>query len=77
LLKDAEKLYNKLVKERTKQIITEYLTKNSSSQLFKPDKEQQQFRYKPFNKLSLPIAISDNQAIHVRGVEHMFVKTEF
>jgi hypothetical protein len=68
-----------LVKELTEQIITEYSIKNSSSsQLFRPGKEQrQQFRYMPFNKLSLPIAISNNQAIHVRGVEHMFVKTEF
>ena len=76
LLKEAEKLYNKLVKERTEQIITEYSIKNSSSQLFRPAKERQQFRYKPFNKLSLPIAISNNQAIHIRGVEHIFVKTE-
>jgi hypothetical protein len=42
----------------------------------RPGRKQQQFRYKPFNKL-LPIAISDNQAIHVRGVERIFVKTEF
>ena len=37
LLKDAEKLYNKLVKEWTEQIITKSI-KNSSSQLFMPEK---------------------------------------
>jgi len=77
LLDEAEKLYNKLVKERTEQIITEYSIKNSSSQLFRPDKEQQQFHHKPFNKLSLPIAISNNQAYQCKRVERIFVKTEF
>ena len=73
LLEEAEKLYNKSVKELTEQIITEYSIKNSLSQLFRPGRKQrQQFRYMPFNKLSLPIAISDNQAIHIRGVEHIF-----
>ena len=41
LLKDAEKLYNKLVKEWTAQIITEYSMKNGSSQLFMPEKGRQ------------------------------------
>lgn len=78
LLEDAEKLYNKSVKEWTEQIMTEYSSKYGSSQLFKPEREQrQQFRHKPSNRLLLPIAISDNQAIHVRGVERIFVKTEF
>ena len=40
LLKDAEKLYNKLVKEWTEQIITEYSMKNSPSQLFVSGKER-------------------------------------
>ena len=43
LLEEAEKLYNKSVKEWTEQIITKYSIKNSSSQVFKPDKELQQF----------------------------------
>jgi hypothetical protein len=81
LLEDAEKLYNKSVKECTEQVITEYSINSSFShdKLFRPENEQhrQQFYYKPSNKLSLPIAISDNQAIHVRGVERIFVKTEF
>ena len=77
LLEDAEKVYNKSVKELTEQIITEYSIKNSSSQLFKPDKERQQFHYKPFNKLSLPIAISNNQTYSFKRVKHIFVKTEF
>ena len=78
LLEEAEKLYNKSVKELTEQIITEYSIKNSSSQLFIPDKKQrQQFRYNPFNKLSLPIAISNNQAYPFKRVKRIFVKTEF
>src|SRR5215207_1910314 len=62
LLEDAEKLYNKSAKEWTEQILTEYSIKNGSSQLFKPDKERQQFHHRPFNRLSLPTAISNNQA---------------
>ena len=80
LLEDAEKLYNKSAKEWTEwteHIITEYLIKNSSSQLFKPDREQQQFHHNPFNKLSLPIAISNNQAYPFKRVKRIFVKTEF
>ena len=78
LLEEAEKLYNKSVKELTEQIITEYSIKNSSSQLFRPDRKQrQQFCYMPFNRLFLPIAISNNQAYSFKRVEHMFVKTEF
>ena len=50
--KDAEKLYNKLVKEWTEQIITEYSTKNGSSQLFMPEKgRQQQLFQKASNNL--------------------------
>ena len=77
LLEDAEKLYNKSVRELTEQIITEYSTKNSSSQLFRPNREGQQFHYKPFNKLLLPIAISNNQLYPFKRVKHIFVKTEF
>src|SRR5215207_6070431 len=77
LLEDAEKLYNKSAKEWTKQIITEYSIKNSSSQLFRPNREGQQFHYKPFNKLLLPIAISNNQLYPFKRVKHIFVKTEF
>ena len=78
LVEDAEKLYNKLVKERTEQIIADYSIKNSLSQLFKPGKEQlQQFHYKPSNKLFLPIAISNNQSYPYKMVERIFVKTEF
>src|SRR5215216_5028777 len=81
LLEDAEKLYNKLTKECTEQIITEYSINSSFShdKLFRPEKErhQQQFCYKPSNKLSLPIAISDNQAYPFKRVKRIFVKTEF
>ena len=78
LLEDAEKAYNKLVKELTEQIINDYSIKNTSSELFISDRKQrQQFRHMPFNRLSLPIAISDNQAIRIRGVERIFVRTEF
>jgi DNA-binding CsgD family transcriptional regulator len=79
LLKEAEKLYNKSVEEWTEQIIKEYPIKNDSThnKLLNPDKGQQQFCYKPFNRLLLPIAISDNQAVGVRGVQCRFVRTEF
>jgi hypothetical protein len=81
LLEDAEKLYNKSTKECTEQIITEYSINSSFShdKLFRPEKErhQQQFCYKPSNKLSLPIAISDNQAYPFKRVKRIFVKTEF
>jgi hypothetical protein len=77
LLEEAEKLYNKSVKKLTEQIIIEYSIKNSSLQLFKPDRKQQQFYYKPSNKLSFPIAISNNQAYPYKRVERIFVKTEF
>ena len=60
LLKDAEKLYSKLVKEWTEQIITEYSMKNSSSQQFMPEKgQQQQLFRKGSNNLSLPLARSN------------------
>jgi hypothetical protein len=62
LLEETKKLYNKSVKELTEQIITEYSIKNSSSKLFKPDKELQQLHHKPTIWPSLPIAISNNQA---------------
>ena len=77
LLEEAEKLYNKLAKERTEQIITEYSIKNSSSQLFKPNSRGQQFHHKSSNRPFLPIAISNNQAYLRKRVEHIFVKTEF
>lgn len=48
LLENSEKLYNKLIKEMTKQIINEYSIRNSSLHLFKSDKGgQQQFYHKP------------------------------
>ncbi|HKG86848.1 MAG TPA: hypothetical protein VKA95_00875 [Nitrososphaeraceae archaeon] len=74
LLEDAEKLYNKSAKEWTEQIITEYSIKNSSSQLFKHDRERQQFHHKPFNKLFLPITISNNQAYQCKREARIFVK---
>jgi hypothetical protein len=43
-----------------------------------PDKERRQKFYpKPFDRLSLPIAISKNQAYPFKRVERIFVKTEF
>jgi hypothetical protein len=55
----------------------EFSIKNSSSQLSKPDKEgRQQFGHKP-NRLSLPIALSNNQAYTSKRMERLFVKTEF
>jgi hypothetical protein len=81
LLKEAEKLYNKLVEEWTEQIINEYSIKNDSThnKLLRPDKgrQQQQFCYKPSNRLSLPMSISDKQAGRVRGVKRIFVRTGF
>jgi hypothetical protein len=78
LLEEAEKLYNKSVKELTEQIIAEYSTKNSSSQLFIADKEQrQQFYHKPSITRSLPIPLSNNQTYPFKRVERIFVKTEF
>jgi hypothetical protein len=79
-LEDAEKLYTKSVKELTEQIITEYSIKNGSThnKLLRPDEErQQQFCYKPSNELPLPISRSNNQAFHVRGMNRIFVRTEF
>jgi hypothetical protein len=80
LLENAQKLYHKAIKEWTEQIMKEYSTNNNFSRdkLYRPDDEQQQqqFCYKPFNRLSLPIAISDNQAVHVRGVKCIFARTE-
>jgi hypothetical protein len=73
LLEEAEKLYNKSVREWTEQIITEYSTKNSSSQLSVCDnKEQLQpklIRNIPFSK--------NNQGSKYRIEKHIFVKTEF
>ena len=74
LLEEAEKIYNKSVKEWTEQIMTEYPIKNSSSQLFKHDRERQQFHHKPFNKLFLPITISNNQAYQCKREARIFVK---
>jgi transposase len=76
LLDDTEKLYTKSVEELTEQIITEFSIKNSSSQLFKPDREQQQFYHKPSNRPSLLTALRNNQAYPFKRVEHIFVKTE-
>jgi hypothetical protein len=78
LLEDAEKLYKKLVKERTEQVLNEYSIKNGSThnKSLSPDEELQQ-HYEPSIGLSLPPAISDNQAVHVRGVNRVFVRTEF
>jgi hypothetical protein len=78
LLKDAEKLYNKLIKEWTEQIITEYSTKNGSSQLFMPEKgRQQQLFQKPSNNLSLPLARSNSQNYPMKIMKRKFVRTEF
>jgi hypothetical protein len=77
LLEDAEKLYNKSVKELTEQIIIEYSIKNSSSQLFKPGKElRHQFHHKPIVWRSFPISISNNRVYPFKGVKRIFVKTE-
>ncbi|HKG89260.1 MAG TPA: hypothetical protein VKA95_13115, partial [Nitrososphaeraceae archaeon] len=77
LLEDTEKLYTKSVKEWTEQIITEYSIKNSSSQLFKPDKGPQQFHHKPSNGPPLLTALRNNQAYPFKRVKRIFVKTEF
>jgi hypothetical protein len=78
LLEDAEKLYNKLVKEWTEQVLKEYSIKNGSThnKLLSADEERQQ-HYEPSIGLSLPLAISDNQAVHAIGVNRVFVGTEF
>jgi hypothetical protein len=78
LLEDAEKLYNKLVKEWTEQVLKEYSIKNGSThnKLLSADEERQQ-HYEPSIGLSLPLAISDNQAVHAIGVNRVFVRTEF
>ena len=68
LLKDAEKLYNKLVKEWTERIITEYSMKNVSSQ---------QLFQKASNNLSLPLARSNNQNYPMKIMKRLFVRTEF
>ena len=78
LLKDAEKLYNKLVKEWTEQIITEYSMKYGSSQLFMPEKgRQQQLFQKGSNNLSLPLTSSNNQDYPMKIMKRIFVRTEF
>lgn len=77
LLEDAEKLYNKSVKEWTEQIITRYSIGNISSQLSKPNRKRQQLHHKPFNGLLLPVAISNNQSYPFKRVKRIFVKTEF
>jgi hypothetical protein len=76
LLKDAEKLYNKLVKEWTEQIITEYSMKNSPSQLFISERRRKEFYHKPPISRSSPILLSNNQAYPFKRVERIFVKTE-
>jgi hypothetical protein len=77
LLEDAEKLYNKSVKEWSEQIITRYSIGNISSQLSKPNRKRQQLHHKPFNGLLLPVAISNNQSYPFKRVKRIFVKTEF
>jgi hypothetical protein len=78
LLKNAEKLYNKLVKEWTERIITEYSTKNGSSQLFMPEKgRRQQLFQKASNNLSPPLARSNNQNYPMKIMKHIFVRTVF
>ena len=78
LINDAEKLYNKLVKEWTEQIITEYSMKNGSSQLFMPEKgRQQQLFQKASNNLSLPLARSNYQNYRMKIMKRIFVRTEF
>ena len=78
IINDAEKLYNKLVKEWTEQIITEYSMKNGSSQLFMPEKgRQQQLFQKASNNLSLPLARSNYQNYRMKIMKRIFVRTEF
>jgi ribosome assembly protein YihI (activator of Der GTPase) len=78
LLKDAEKIYNKLVREWSEQNITEYSIKNGSSQLFMPEKgRQQQLFQKPSNNLSLPLAGSNNQNYPLKIMKRIFVRAEF
>jgi hypothetical protein len=78
LLKDAEKLYNKLVKEWTEQIITEYSMKNGSSQLYIPEKRrQQQLFQKASNNLSVPLVRSNNQNYPMKIMKRIFVRTGF
>ena len=77
LLEDAEKVYNKSVKGWTEQIINEYSIKNTSSELFKPDRERQQFHYESFNRLPILTAIRNIQTCSDKRVERIFVKTEF
>jgi DNA-binding CsgD family transcriptional regulator len=58
LMADSEKLYDKLTKEWTEQILREYSTRNNSihDKLLGLDEErQQQFCFKSSNKLLLPI----------------------
>jgi hypothetical protein len=76
LLEDAEKVYNKSVKGWTEQIINEYAIKNTSSELFKPDRERQQFHYESFNRLPILTAIRNIQTCSDKRVERLFVKTE-
>jgi hypothetical protein len=78
LLKDAEMLYSKLVREWSEQNITEYPIKNGSSQLFMPEKgRQQQLFQKPSNNLSLPLAGSNNQNYPMKIMKRIFVRAEF
>ena len=78
IINDAEKLYNKLVKEWTEQIITEYSMKYGSSQLFMPKKgRQQQLFQKASNNLSTPLARSNNQNYPMKITKRIAVRTEF
>src|SRR5215211_5742905 len=75
LLEDAEKVYNKWVKGWTEQIINEYSIKNTSSELFKPDRERQQFHYESFNRPPILTAIRNIQTCSDKRVKCVFVKT--
>jgi hypothetical protein len=77
LLKDAEKLHNKLTKEWTEQTLTEYSMKNGSS-LFMPEKgRQHQLFQKASNNLSVPLVRSNNQNYPMKIMKRIFVRTEF
>ena len=76
--KRCREAYNKLVKEWTEQIITEYSMKNGSSRLFMPEKgRQQQLFQKASNNLSLPLARSNNKNNPMKIMKRIFVRTEF
>jgi DNA-binding CsgD family transcriptional regulator len=79
LLADSEKLCDKLRKEWTEKILREYSTRNSSihDKFLISDEARQQSCCLSSTKLQLPIVGPNNRAFHVRGMNRIFVKTEF